>query len=144
MLSARSSPAGIKLKEQFMKLSKFTLATLAVSVLCSSAAFAAPGNKGTLHLTESITVEGKQLKPGYYAVEWDGTGSDVKLNISKGKDVVATVPARVDTATGSHFRDGYGVKTEADGSKSLTTIFVSGKELDLTGGQNAAATTPAR
>jgi len=126
-----------------MKLSKFSLAVLGASFLLSSAAFAGNTAKGKLHLAETVTVEGKQLKPGDYNVVFDGTGSDLKLNITQGKDTIVTVPAHV-TADLGKVHDGYGSKTEADGSKSLISIITGGKEYDLTGGQNAAASTPGR
>src|SRR5580704_16185969 len=104
-----------------MKVSKYSLAILGASFLLASAAFAGTGNRGKLHLAETVTVDGKQLKPGDYNLEWTGNGADAKLNISKGKDAVATVPAQVNASEATHVRDGYGSKTEADGSKSLTS-----------------------
>jgi hypothetical protein len=121
-----------------MKFSKLSQSILAGSLALASAAFAGPANKGKLHLAETVTLEGKTLQPGDYTVAWDGDGSDVKLNISRGKNVV-TVPAHVDPDA-NHVRDGYGSKTEADGSKSLTAIFVGGKKYQLTNDQNTAAT----
>jgi hypothetical protein len=126
-----------------MKVSKYSLAILGASFLLASAAFAGTGNRGKLHLAETVTVDGKQLKPGDYNLEWTGNGADARLNISKGKDAVATVPAQVNASEATHVRDGYGSKTEADGSKSLTSIYVGGKDIEL--GQPAAtAATPAR
>jgi hypothetical protein len=127
-----------------MKVSKLSLAVLGASFLLSSVAFAGSANKGKLHLSETVTVEGKQLKPGDYKVAWDGSGSDVKLNITQGRDNLVSVPAHVDTADTSHVRDGYGSKTEADGSKSLTAIFIGGRKYDLAGEQNSSESTPAR
>ena len=123
-----------------MKVSEYSLAILGASFLLASAAFAGTGNKGKLHLAETVTVDGKQLKPGYYNVEWTGDGADAKLNITSGKNTVASVPAHINATT---TRDGYGSKTEADGSKSLTSIFVGGKDIEL-GQPTAAAATPAR
>jgi hypothetical protein len=126
-----------------MKVSKYSLAILGASLLLASAAFAGAGNKGKLHLAETVTVDGKQLKPGDYNLEWTGNGADAKLNITKGKDTIATVPAQVNSPDANHVRDGYGSRTEADGSKSLTTIYVGGKNIEL-GQPAAAAATPAR
>jgi len=121
-----------------MKFSKLSLSIIAATLALASTAFAGPNNKGKLHLADTVTVEGKQLKPGDYTVAWDGEGSDVKLNITRGRDTV-TVPARLDAGT-EHVRDGYGTKSEADGSKSLTTIYVGGKKYLLANDQNATAT----
>jgi hypothetical protein len=124
-----------------MKFSKLSLSILAGSLALASAAFAGPANKGKLHLAETVTVEGKQLKPDDYSLAWDGQGSDVKLNITRGHDTV-TVPAKLDAST-EHVRDGYGTKNEADGSKSLTAVYVGGKKYQIAPDQSATAT-PAR
>jgi hypothetical protein len=126
-----------------MKVSKYTLATLGATLLLATAVFAGSANKGKLRLAEPITVDGKQLPAGEYNLEWTGEGSDAKLNIIKGKNTLASVPARVNQADASHVRDGYGSKTEADGSKSLVSIFTSGKDIEI-GQENASSATPAR
>jgi hypothetical protein len=39
--------------------------------------------------------------------------------------------------------DGYGSREEADGTRTLTSIFISGKKYDLQAAQNQAEQTPA-
>ncbi len=78
-----------------MKMSRFSLAILSAAFLFSTSAFAQSENKGKLSVPETITVEGKQLPPGDYKVEWDGTGPNVEVKILKGKETVATAPARL-------------------------------------------------
>ncbi len=38
-------------------------------MLLSASAFAGNGNRKSLHLTDPVSIEGKQLKPGNYTVE---------------------------------------------------------------------------
>ena len=59
------------------KISKGLL--LGLALLLAATAFAA--NKGTLQVTDPITVSGKQIKPGDYIVKWEGNGPDVELSI---------------------------------------------------------------
>ena len=66
---------------------------LGLAVLMTTVAFAA--NKGSLQVSDTVTVSGKQLKPGDYKVSWEGTGQNVELKITQGKEVVATVPAHM-------------------------------------------------
>ena len=73
------------------KISKGLL--LGLALLLATSGFAA--NKGTLQVNDPVTVNGKQLGTGEYTVKWDGAGPNVELNILKGKNVVATVPARM-------------------------------------------------
>lgn len=112
-----------------MKVVNISLTFLGGALLLAAGAFAGEANKATLRLQEKVTVEGKQLSPGTYRLEWDGTGPDVRVNILRGKETVATVPAHL---VGQQARqDGYATNAEADGSRSLTSIYVAGKNLTL-------------
>ena len=77
-----------------MSLSRNIFSVAAASLLLAGGAVAAGASKGTLHLFENVTVQGKQLAPGDYKVEWTGEGPNVQLSIEQGKQTVA-VPARV-------------------------------------------------
>jgi hypothetical protein len=131
------------LKEKnLMKITKLGSFAIGASLLLASAAFAANDGKGKLRLVDAVTVEGKQLKAGDYNVQREGTGNDVKLVITKGKEIIASVPAQQVEEKGNHVADGYGSRTETDGSKTLTTIFIAGKKYDLQAGQAQTAQTP--
>lgn len=127
-----------KQKEQFMKCSKVLTTSLAAALLFSVSAFAAEGNKGTLILPEKVTVEGRELPAGTYKVQWDGSGPTVQVNILHGKDTLVTVPARLVPEATANPVNSYGSRTEADGTKSLTTIYFSGKTFNLEIGQSEA------
>ena len=73
------------------KISKGLL--LGLALLLATSGFAA--NKGSLQVDDPVTVNGKPLAAGEYTVKWDGAGPNVEVNIMKGKNVVATVPARM-------------------------------------------------
>lgn len=62
-------------------------------LLLTSGAFAA--NKGSLQVLSPATVAGTQLIAGNYIVQWEGTGSNVELQIKKGNKIVATTPAKL-------------------------------------------------
>jgi hypothetical protein len=103
------------------------------SLLLAAGAFAGNNNatKKTLHLYESATVEGTQLPPGDYKVEWSGTGPDVKVNILKHGDTVVSVPARIESQNTSNNQDGYSLIPAKDGKQSISEIFFSGEKFDL-------------
>ena len=114
-----------------MKGVNISLTFLGGALLLAAGAFAGEANKATLRLQEKVTVEGKQLSPGTYRLAWDGTGPDVRVNILRGKETVATVPAHLVEQRARKAQDGYATTAEADGSKSLTSIYVAGKNLTL-------------
>jgi hypothetical protein len=63
-----------------------------------------------------------------YKVTWDGDGPNVELNIMKGKDVVAKVPARVVELKSSPSDNAVVVNTNGDGSRSISEIRFAGKK----------------
>jgi hypothetical protein len=122
-----------------MKKVKITYGALALSLLLAAGAIAGPENKGSLKLSDTVTVGGKQLAPGEYRLEWTGTGSNVELSISNGRETVAKVPAQLITlkkAPGS----GYSTSTDPGGIQTLTDIYFGGKKYELLLGEAAAAT----
>ena len=124
-----------------MKVTKLFTLLVGSSLLLSTSAFAGNGNKKTLHIDTNVTIEGKSLAPGDYKVEWSGTGPDVKVNILKGKETVASVSARIVAVPVSNKVDGYSATAGPDGSHSLKTIFFSGDKYDLQLGSASTANT---
>ncbi len=116
------------------KLSKGLL--LGLALLLATSVFAA--NKGALQVSSPVTVNGKQLPAGDYIVKWDGAGPNVELNILKGKNVVATVPARMIDLGRSPDRDSAVTAVNSDGRKSLNEIRFGGKKYGFAIGEESA------
>jgi hypothetical protein len=110
------------------KISKGLL--LGLALLLATSVFAAT-NKGSLQVSDPLTVNGKQLPAGEYTVTWDGAGPNVELNIMRGKNVVATVPAHMVDLDQSPTRDSLVTNVNSDGRKSLNEIRFSGKKVAL-------------
>ena len=124
-----------------MKTSR-SLTAFAAAIFLAAAAFAANATEGKLRLYESVSVQGKQLTPGTYKVEWNGKGPDVQVTILNGKDAVATLPAKVVATNTKNSNDGYSSAKEPDGSNDLRTIFFHGQAFELQLGQSAANAAP--
>jgi hypothetical protein len=110
------------------KISKGLL--LGLAFLLATSGFAAT-NKGSLQVSDPLTVNGKQLPTGDYTVTWDGAGPNVELNIMRGKNVVATVPAHMVDLEQSPNRDSLVTNVNSDGRKSLNEIRFGGKKFAL-------------
>ena len=67
---------------------------LALVVTLAGSAFAA-GKKYSVTIPENTTVNGTELKAGDYKVELTGTGDNVQVNFLKGKQTVASAPAKL-------------------------------------------------
>lgn len=106
---------------------------LACAVLLATSAFAA--NRGSVQLSQPTQVAGKQLAPGTYSVQWDGSGNDVQLNFMQGKKQVASTTAHIVAMQPAAQADNALINVNSDGSRSLAQIRFRGKTfaLDLTG-----------
>jgi hypothetical protein len=106
---------------------------LGLTLLLATSMFAVNthNNKGSLQLQDSVTVSGKTVPAGDYSVKWEGTGSNVRLNILKGSTVVASTAARLVDLDQSSSSDSTVLKNNGDGSKSLSEIRFNGKKYAL-------------
>ena len=109
---------------------------LGLALLLATSAFAA--NKGSLQVSDPVTVSGKQLARGEYTVKWEGNGPNVELNILQGKKVVATTPARLIDLNRSADGDSAVVRKNDDGSRTLAEIRFAGKKYALALGNESA------
>jgi len=105
--------------------------------LMATSALAA--NKGSLNISQPVTVNGTKLATGDYQVKWEGTGPNVELNIIKSNRVIATVPARLVELSRPERASASVTRKAEDGTTSLTGIRFSGKKYELSIGQEAAS-----
>jgi hypothetical protein len=138
----RFHAARTKGKETQMRNTKFSAGFLTLSLLLAASAVAGNTNKGTVNVGQTVTVGGKQLAPGKYQVEWAGSGSNVELTISDGKETIAKVPAQIVPLQKAEASSGYGTTTDQAGNAALTEIFFSGKKYELSLGGVSATTAP--
>ena len=109
-------------KEKRMKLMKY-FALLAFVATLTLGAFAKDQNQGKFTLSDTVQLGSTQLKPGEYKAAWEGTGSDVQVKILKGKEVVATVPAKLEDQKSGQDSVSLG---NANGTKTLVGIDFGG------------------
>jgi len=108
-------------------------AVMGLALLLASSAFAA--SKANMTLNHPTTVNGTQLKAGDYKLEWEGSGPDVQVSIIQGKNVVAKVPAKVVELNSKAANDAAVLKSNTDGTTSLTEARFAGKNFSLKMGQ---------
>jgi hypothetical protein len=116
-----------------MKLSlNSKLVSLAIALVLATSAFAASEtHKGTLQVFDPVQVNGKQIPAGEYQLKWEGSGSDVQLNIMKGSKVLATAPAKLVDLEQKASGDSAVVYKSADGTRQLNQIRFGGKKYAL-------------
>jgi|ERR1700722_4976862 hypothetical protein len=70
------------------------MAIVALALMTPVALLAAPKNSAkNVTFSQTITVNGTQLPPGQYRVEYQGTGASVEATILQAGKVLATSPA---------------------------------------------------
>jgi len=121
------------------KISKTLLPGLALLVATSAFAANKP-NKASIELDQPTTIRGHQLAPGEYKLTWDGTGSNIELMILSYGKLVATVPAHLIELSRPEPANAYEVRTNDDGSESVTKIEFRGKKFALAFGDEANMT----
>lgn len=94
----------------------------ALFVMALSVAVGAPKNKKTITFTEPTLVGSVTLQPGEYTIEWNGTGPDVQVSFSRGKNTVVTLPATLE-ATKNPTDFAYAYHDEESGAHSLVEIM---------------------
>jgi hypothetical protein len=102
---------------------------VAVALLVSTSLWAE--SKGPLELQHPTAVGEKTLASGNYIVRWEGTGDQVELKIYKGKNVVASVPARVIQLDSRAGDNSAVVNQGSNGALSLSEIRFGGKKFAL-------------
>jgi hypothetical protein len=117
---------------KFATVSKSVVMGLAL--LLASSAFAA--TKASMTLQSSTTINGANLKPGDYKLEWDGSGPNVEVSIVQGKKVVAKVPAKVVDLDSPSSNNAAIVKMNGDGSSTLAGARFAGKKFALELGES--------
>jgi hypothetical protein len=102
---------------------------MGLALLLASSAFAA--TKASLQLSSPVTVNGTQLKPGDYKVQWEGSGPNVELSIMQGKNVIAKASAHVVDLDKPAAQDAAVTRKNASGPSSLTGLRFQGKKFAL-------------
>jgi len=114
------------MKSEFF--SKMALVILALAF--GTSAFAADLHKGNFQISGPVQVSGTQLPAGDYVAKWDGSGPDVKVNITRNGKVLATVPAKVVDLNQKASEDSAEVSNKA-GGRELSKLQFSGKKIAL-------------
>ncbi|MGD0182276.1 MAG: hypothetical protein ABSC15_20885 [Terriglobales bacterium] len=104
-----------------MKQIKYAALLSMLAVMCSVSALARDKNQHSVSISDSVQVGGKQLEPGSYKVEWQGTGPEVQVNFVRDGKTVATVPGTLKT-DGKVTQDDVVIGTTSANAKTLEEI----------------------
>jgi hypothetical protein len=116
---------------------KLGLTLAAVVLMLPLSALAASKNSSNVEIPDKVVVNGKQIQPGTYKVEWNGTGPNVEVSILQGHKTVAQAPARL--VNGTYEQQAIVTHQNNSGANVLDQIQLKNKELDLNTRANSGA-----
>ncbi len=117
--------------------SKLGITLAAIALMLPLSALAASKNSSNVQIPDKVVVNGKQIQPGTYKVEWNGTGPNVEVSILQGHKTVAQAPARVVDKT--YEQQAIVTHQNNSGANVLDQIQLKNKELDLSARTNSGA-----
>ena len=113
-----------------MKAGKIVTTAIGAAFLFSGTAFAGghkDTNKATLHLYETVNVDGKQLAPGDYTIRAENTGSQTTLEIVEDNHTIVSVPARAKPSDITEHQ-AYMTMPGPTGTRELAAVYMHGTE----------------
>jgi hypothetical protein len=110
-----------------MKTYKYIAIVAVLASGLSLNAFAKDKNETRVTLSDSVQVGTTELKPGDYTLQWEGNGPDVQVKVLKGRNLVATVPAKLAQGRSERNADAITFRTVSN-VKTLDQVdFAGGK-----------------
>jgi hypothetical protein len=100
---------------------KRTAIVALILMMTPMALLAASKNSEKVTFSETVTVNGTQIPPGEYRVEWQGTGASVEASILRAGKVVATAPATLVTGR-TEFNGAFEARDGVNNSHILDAI----------------------
>lgn len=116
---------------------KLGITLAAIVLMLPLSALAASKNSSNVEIPDKVVVNGKQIQPGTYKVEWNGTGPNVEVSILQGHKTVAQAPARL--VNGTYEQQAIVTHQNNSGANVLDQIQLKNKELDLNARANSGA-----
>ena len=120
---------------KFATISNRLVIVIGLALLLTSGAFAA--TKADLTLQSPTTINGAQLKPGDYKLQWEGSGPNVEVSIQQGKKVIAKVPAKVVDLNVASQNNAAILRMNGDGTSTLAGARFEGKKFALEIGESS-------
>ena len=118
-----------------MKRLGFAGVMTGIAMLFATTALAA--EKGSMKLFDPTLVNGVQLSPGDYHLQWEGTGNNVQVQILQGKKVVVTTAAALVQLKAPASQNMTSARSAGNNAKALTEVEFRGKSYALAIGNTA-------
>lgn len=109
------------------------LSSLMLVLMLPVAALAADNNSATVYIPDTVTVGSTTLQPGNYTLAWQGSGSNVKVDVKKGHKTLTSTDATVSN-TNNHPYTNTVLETKDNGKQILSGVRLKdGRQLQFSG-----------
>jgi hypothetical protein len=112
-----------------MRTPRFAGVLTGIAIVFATTALAA--DKGSMKVFDPTVVNGTQLSPGDYGLQWEGTGNNVQLKILQGKKVVATTSATLIQLNAPAPQNMTSTRDADNHAKALSEVTFRGKSYAL-------------
>ncbi|HZP62440.1 MAG TPA: hypothetical protein VFB28_03415 [Terriglobales bacterium] len=105
-----------------MKYPKYLMIIGLFALLLPASVFAKTKKEGTMKLEEPAKIGSTLLQPGTYDVAWEGSGQNVRVNIMRHNNTVASASGELKTNDAAASQDAVVLKPTSDGQKQVSEI----------------------
>lgn len=107
----------------FQKLMQISKIALGLALVTATGALA---KSPRILFPYAATLNGQQVKAGYYVVAWEARSPEATMTLSQGRHVVATAQAKVVERSTPNQTDAVVYNTAPDGTKRIVEIQFAG------------------
>ncbi|HZP31823.1 MAG TPA: hypothetical protein VFB23_00575 [Candidatus Acidoferrales bacterium] len=97
-----------------------------MAILMTASLWAAAANSRTLSFRTAVTLNGAEMKPGFYVVEWVSHSPEATVTFRRNGHMVATAPGKWVQREMKSPADAVVYTNNADGTHTLTEVRFAG------------------
>lgn len=99
---------------------------MALAILLTASLWVAAANSHTLSFRTAVNLNGSQMKPGFYEVEWVTHSPEATVTFKRNGQVVATAPGKLVERDSKAPADAVVYSNNADGTHTLKEVRFGG------------------
>ena len=108
---------------------------MAMAILLTASLWAAAASSRTLSFRTAVSLNGSEMKPGFYEVEWVTHSPEATVTFRRNGEVVATAPGKMVERETKAPADAVVYTNNADGTHTLKELRFAGKKQALVFGE---------
>jgi hypothetical protein len=125
----------IKCRRATLKNKGYVKSVMAVIIMLAASISAMAGNSRSFSFESPVKLNGMDIVPGYYTIDWISHSPEATVKFTKNGQVVATAEGKWVPRDKKYHQDGVVYTTNADGSRRLVELRFAGMKQALVFGQ---------